>query len=82
MVIAWVAVDDLEANVAMDMFNGTHTAYSDKYEVWNPKQYCSVHRSIQNSVRRHGYDKKHRIMLKPGDAVLFQGLTFHEVTKT
>ena len=81
MVVAWLAVDELEGNVALDIYKGTHATYSNKYKYWNSMEYCSEEKNIKSKIDHDGYDKE-RIILKPGDVALFQGLTFHNAVKT
>ena len=81
MVIAWIPVDDLEGNVAMDVHKGTHTAYSNRYEFWDPYDHCSVAKDIKSKCQNEEFEK-HRIHVRPGDVAFLHGLAFHEVTRS
>ena len=80
MVVAWIAIDEL-TNITMDLYEGTHKQYSNTHDIWNPYEYCSEWKNILSRISQDKY-KTHKIELKPGDVVFFQGLTFHRVKKT
>ena len=80
MVVAWIAIDEL-TNITMDIYEGTHLTYSNLHKSWNPFKYCSEWDNIVADIEHEKYNT-HRIELKPGDVVFFQGLAFHRVRKT
>lgn len=82
MAIAWIALDDLdESTVGFEVFPKSHK-WIDAYGNFTFENFCEMDNKVKNKAASGGADlRKKNVLMKPGDVLFFQGLTYHRVSK-
>jgi len=76
MGVVWLALDDLSDLVTMDLTPESHTVYDHFHGDYSNEKYCEFWHTNQSAVESMPTIE---VKLKRGQAVIFQGLTFHSV---